>query len=49
MRLQFGELNITPRVVERLHELGFTPEELKEAIADHKASCDGEPAVYCGT
>ena len=49
MRLQFGELNITPRVVNRLHELDFTVPELEDAIADHKSSCDGEPSVYVGT
>ena len=49
MRLQFGELNITPRVVERLDDLDFTVEELEYAIADHKSPCDGEPSVYCGT
>lgn len=45
MRLQFGELNITPRVEERLRELDFTVPELEDAIADHKSPCDGEPSV----
>ena len=49
MRLQFGELNITPRVVNRLHELDFTVPELEDAIAEHKSDCDGEPSVYVGT
>ena len=49
MRLQFGELNITPRVEERLAELGYTPEELQEAVSEHKSGCDGEPSVYVGT
>ena len=49
MRLQFGELNITPRVEERLQELDYTVQELQEAIADHKSPCDGEPSVYVGT
>lgn len=49
MRLQFGELNITPRVEERLAELGYTPEELQEAVKEHKSDCDGEPSVYVGT
>ena len=49
MRLQFGELNITPRVEERLAELGYTPEELQEAVSQHKSGCDGEPSVYVGT
>ena len=49
MRLQFGELNITPRVEARLQELDYTVEDLKEAVANHKSSCDGEPSVYVGT
>lgn len=50
MRLQFGELEITPRVVERLDELGFTADELQDAVNEHKSSCDGdEPSVYVGT
>lgn len=49
MRLQFGELNITPRVEERLSELGYTEADLQEAVARHKSSCDGEPSVYVGT
>ena len=49
MRLQFGELNITPRVEARLQELDYTVEDLKEAVANHKSECDGEPSVYVGT
>lgn len=50
MRLQFGELEITPRVVERLDELGFTADELQDAVNEYKSSCDGdEPSVYVGT
>ena len=49
MNLQFGELNITPSVEERLKELGYTVQELQEAVANHKSNCEGEPAVYVGT
>lgn len=49
MKMQFGELDITPRVVARLHDLDFTVPELEAAIEEHKSSCDGEPSVYCGT
>ena len=49
MRLQFVELNIPPRVEERLQELDYTVQDLQEAIADHKSPCDGEPSVYVGT
>ena len=49
MKLQFGELRISPRVVDRLHELDFTVPELEDAINEHKSELDGEPSVYCGT
>ena len=49
MRLQFGELNITPRVEERLQEQDYTVQELQEAIADYKNPCYGDPSVYIGT
>jgi antirestriction protein len=50
MKLQFGELNITPRVVSRLHELDFTLPELEDAIADHVSHLDDDvPSIYCGT
>ena len=49
MRLQDGELIITASVEARLQELGYTPEELQEAIAFHKSECYGEPSVYVGT
>ena len=45
MRMQFGELNITPRVVSRLHDLDFTVPELEDAIAEHKSDCNGEPSA----
>ena len=49
IKLQFGELTVTPSVEKRLAELGYTVDELQEAIADHKSECDGEPSVYCGS
>lgn len=49
MRLQFGELNIAPRVEERLQEQDYTVQELQESIADHKSPYDGAPSVYVGT
>jgi antirestriction protein len=49
MKLQFGELNITPRVVSRLHELDFTVPELEDAIQEHVSHLDDEPSIYCGT
>ena len=49
MKLQFGELVITPRVEKRLEELGYTPESLQEAVNEHKSDCDGNPSAYVGT
>lgn len=49
MKLQFGELVITPRVEERLEELGYTAEELQEAVNEHKSELDGNPSAYVGT
>ncbi len=50
MKLQFGELQITPQVVNRLHELDFTTDELLDAVNDHMLGhLDDAPAVYCGT
>lgn len=49
MELQFGELNMTENVKNRLEYLGFTPEDIQDAIEEHKSDCDGEPSVYVGT
>lgn len=46
------ELNVTNEVINRLADLGYTPESLKEAIIKHewkwKHQSDS-PALYCGT
>lgn len=49
MKLLFGELDISPRVEERLEELGYTVADLQEAVINHKSDCDGQPSVYVGT
>ncbi len=49
MRLKFGELNNTPKVEVRLPKLDYTVKDLKEAIANQKSECVGEPSVYVGT
>ena len=49
MKLQFGQLIIGENEVERLEELGYTPESLKIAVSEHKSNCHGEPSIYCGT
>lgn len=49
IKLQFGELNITPSVEERLDNLGFCADSFADDISDHKSDCDGNPSIYCGT
>lgn len=44
------ELNLTEEVINRIADLGYTPESLKEALKKHEqtnGSCS--PALYCGT
>lgn len=41
MKLQFGQLIIGENEVERLDELGYTPESLKIAASEHKSSLRG--------
>ena len=44
------ELNLTNEVVNRLEQLGYTPESLKEAIKAHEWKHQSDsPALYCGT
>ena len=44
------ELNLTNEVINRLADLGYTPESLKEAIKAHEKTNNSEsPALYCGT
>jgi antirestriction protein len=49
MKFQFGEMKITPSVVNRLHELDFTVPELEDAVKEHISRLDDEPSIYCGT
>lgn len=49
MKLQFGELNITPSVVNRLDGLGYDVRSLEAAISAHKSYGNGEPSLYIGT
>ena len=45
-----GELRITNEVINRLAQLGYTPESLKEEINLQELECEREsPALYCGT
>lgn len=44
------ELNLSNEVINRIAQLGYTPESLKEAIKNHEQTKESEsPALYCGT
>lgn len=44
------ELNLSDEVINRLSDLGYTPESLKEAVKNHeKTNGSDSPALYCGT
>lgn len=46
----FIELRLTDEVINRLADLGYTPESLKEEIKNHEqTNGSDEPALYCGT
>ena len=50
IKFSFGELKLTNEVINRLEQLGYTPESLKEAINLQELECEREsPALYCGT
>ena len=44
------ELNLSNEVINRLADLGYTPESLKEAVIRHEWKHQSDsPALYCGT
>ena len=50
IKFTFGGLELTNEVINRLEQLGYTPESLKEAIKAHEKTNDSDsPALYCGT
>ena len=50
IKFTFGGLELTDEVINRLEQLGYTPESLKEAINLQELECEREsPALYCGT
>ena len=50
IRFTFGGLELTNEVINRLEQLCYTPESLKEAINLQELECESEsPALYCGT
>ena len=50
IKFTFGSLSLTNDVVNRLAQLGYTPESLKEEINKHEWKHNSDsPALYCGT
>ena len=50
IKFTFGSLSLTNEVINRLADLGYTPESLREAIKAHeKTNGSDSPALYCGT
>lgn len=50
IKFTFGELKLTNEVVNRIADLGYTPESLKEAVSRHEWKHQSDsPALYCGT
>ena len=50
IKFTFGELKLTDEVINRLSDLGYTPESLKEEVKNHKQTNGSDsPALYCGT
>ena len=44
------ELNLSDEVINRLSDLGYTPESLKEELKNHEQTNGSDsPALYCGT
>lgn len=50
IKFDFGELKLTSEVINRLEELGYTPESLKDELKEHGWDNPSDsPALYCGT
>lgn len=50
IKFTFGELRLTSEVINRLADLGYTPESLKEEVSKHEQTNGSDsPALYCGT
>ena len=50
IKFTFGSLSLTNEVVNRLADLGYTTESLREEISKHEqTNGSDEPALYCGT
>lgn len=50
IKFTFGDLKLTDEVINRLSDLGYTPESLKEELKNHEQTNGSDsPALYCGT
>ena len=50
IKFTFGELKLTEEVINRIADLGYTPESLKEELKNHEQTNGSDsPALYCGT
>ena len=50
IKFSFGDLKLTDEVINRIADLGYTPESLKEAVKKHEQTNGSDsPALYCGT
>ena len=50
IKFTFGGLELTDEVINRIEQLGYTPESLKDEINLQELECEREsPALYCGT
>ena len=50
IKFTFGSLSLTNEVINRLADLGYTPESLKKEINAHElVNGSDSPALYCGT
>ena len=49
-KFAFGDLKLTDEVINRLADLGYTPESLKEAVKNHEQTNGSDsPSLSCGT
>lgn len=50
IKFMLGNLELTDEVINRLADLGYTPESLREAMKNHEQTNGSySPALYCGT
>ena len=50
IKFTFGDLKLTDEVINRIADLGYTPESLKEELKKHEQTNGSDsPALYCGT